>query len=238
MVLLKDPRYRALLERYMEFHRSVWAQLDDSQLESPLENLPSLYQTWGTLEVIDALLEVAGDDGFQRRYQKIAYREPGALFVRILRDGKHALELLHPETGVQLALTPERTFGRGGDPRSISFGQRPDIVVEARHPDGHVDLVLFDPKYKLDADDEGSGTPVKSDVDKMHAYRDAIRDASGRHLVSFAATLYPGKTVHYGSDLAAINAVPGKSQELRAEVQRVLRRLIRTGGTSLQAAVP
>jgi len=42
MVLLRDPRYRALLERYREFHRSLWVELDDRGLDAPLRNAPSL----------------------------------------------------------------------------------------------------------------------------------------------------------------------------------------------------
>ena len=99
-----------------------------------------------------------------------------------------------------MTLTPERTYGNGGGQRSVSFTQRPDVAVDIRSQSGDLDLVLFDPKYKLDADDERSGIPVKSDVDKMHSYRDAIRDPLGEHLVRFAATLYPGRTQCYGRD--------------------------------------
>ncbi len=100
------------------------------------------------------------------------------------------------------------------------------VAVESSMPDGDLDMLLFDPKYKLDADDQGSGLPVKSDVDKMHSYRDAIRDGAGRHVVSFAATLYPGTTQHYGSDIAAIGAVPGRENELGETLRETLWRHI------------
>src|SRR5262245_13465448 len=58
MVLLKRPSYRALLEGYLEFRRSAFVQFEEPALEAPLQNLPSLYEAWGTLRVIDALLDV------------------------------------------------------------------------------------------------------------------------------------------------------------------------------------
>ncbi len=60
MVLMKRPAYRAALEGFLAFHRSVGVRLEHPGLEAPLENLPSLYQTWGTLEVLVALIELAG----------------------------------------------------------------------------------------------------------------------------------------------------------------------------------
>lgn len=231
MVLVREPRYRALLDRFQELHRSLWVELDDDRLEAPLQNLPSLYQSWGTLHLIDALLEIAVELGFHVTQQRIVHRRPGAVFLKILRDGVPAVRLEHRPTGASVILTPERSYGRGGEQRSVSFVQRPDVTVEIRFSSGHVDLLLFDPKYKLDADDEGSGIPIKSDVDKMHSYRDAIRDAEGQHLVRFAATIYPGRTQHYGRDVAAIGAVPGAPEEVRGMLLAVLRRYMSTGAS-------
>ena len=56
-------------------------------------------------------------------------------------------------------------------------------------------LILFDPKYKLDSEtngEPGDGKPKKVDIDKMHAYRDAIRLADGDRVIRYAATNYPG----------------------------------------------
>ena len=79
----------------------------------------------------------------------------------------------HDESGTETTLTHERTFRRTGSPRSVSFPQRPDIVLEVRAPDSVPRLFVFDPKYKLDSEghDEESltGRPHKTDIDKMHA---------------------------------------------------------------------
>lgn len=227
MVLLREPRYRVLLDRFREFHSSLWIELSDDRLESPLRNVPSLYQTWGTLEVIDALLDVAPELGFRVVRQRVAHRRPGGLFVRILRDGEPALRLEDMD-GRTMTLIPERSYGSSGELRSASFTQRPDVAIELRSADGQTDVILFDPKYKLDADDEGSGLPVKSDVDKMHAYRDAVRSRDGRHVVRFAGTIYPGQTRFYGTDVAAIGGLPG-SADIRVTLTEILGSILAGG---------
>ena len=71
------------------------------------------------------------------------------------------------------------------------------------------------------------GRPKKVDIDKMHAYRDAIRDTADSHAVEFAAIIYPGAaTERFGVGLEAIAARPGEDfeEELRAVLQRSLDR--------------
>ena len=87
-------------------------------------------------------------------------------------------------------------------------------------------LFVFDPKYKLDSeglDEEGLvGRPKKSDIDKMHAYRDAIRGYGGRQVIDYAAILYPGPSKHFGNNVAALQAVGGREAKLRVELDAVL----------------
>ena len=93
-------------------------------------------------------------------------------------------------------------------------------------PDGTPRLYLFDPKYKLDSEEiDGvvDGKPKKVDIDKMHAYRDAIRGDDGSAVVRFAATLYPGSTLSFSDGLAALQAYPGREIELKQQVDRWLR---------------
>ena len=66
--------------------------------------------------------------------------------------------------------------------------------------------LVFDAKYKRDGQ-----RPVMADIDKMHTYRDAIRDAAGRRIVSYAAIVYPGEGVDYAGKVGAVSAVPGRT---------------------------
>ncbi len=227
MVLLRRPPYRAALEGYLEFNRSVAVRLEAPGLEAPLENLPALYQTWGTLEVIAALLDVAVELGYRVISQRLTVRDAGRLYIRVLPDGVEAVVLAHPGSGTEVRLVPERSYRKTGVLRSISFEQRPDVAVEVRRPGSSPRLYLFDPKYKLDGEvlegETGDGRPKKVDVDKMHAYRDAIRDEALHRVVHYAAILYPGPEVRYADGIEALPARPGEAGPIEQRLRDVLR---------------
>ena len=89
--------------------------------------------------------------------------------------------------------------------------------------------MVFDPKYKLDSEElEGEvtdGRPKKIDIDKMHAYRDAIRDTGDQRAVTYAAILYPGtSSERFGPGLEAIAARPGEllEHDLRSVLMHAL----------------
>lgn len=230
MVFLRRPDYHAAYSSYLTFHRSASVRLWDDHLSAPLENVPSLYETWGTLSVLQALAQFAAKHGFEATIDRVFIQRPGELFLRILPDGKPALRLEHPN-GNTIRLIPQRSYSTSGKLRSISFQQKPDIVIEVDRPDGDTRVIIFDPKYKLDSEivssttvtnvEEdpgiaegtgseivGSGKPKKVDIDKMHAYRDSIRDLDDGRAVQYAAILYPGLSVEYGDGIAALAAHP------------------------------
>jgi predicted component of viral defense system (DUF524 family) len=247
MVLIRRPDYRAAFSSYLAFHRSATIRLWDDRLSAPLENVPSLYETWGTLRVVEALAAFAVEHGFEVE-ERLSVHKPGELFLRLLPDGSYALKLTHAELGT-ISLIPQRTYGTTGGLRSISFQQKPDVAIEVRRPNGERRIVIFDPKYKLDSElpagntvssdagdsarqepeseTGGLGKPKKVDIDKMHAYRDSIRDTKDHRVVSYAAILYPGQTIEFGLGLAAISARPsdtGFSDAIRSVlVEQLLR---------------
>lgn len=230
MVLLKRPPYRAALEGYLEFHRSLAVRLEEPALDAPLENLPYLYQLWGTLEIITVLLDVAAEQGYRQISQRLVRRDATGAFVQVLPGGVPALSLTHPQHGTEVRLIPERAYGSSGLLRSISFRQKPDVTVEVRAPGKPPRLFLFDPKYKLDGElvegESADGKPKKVDIDKMHAYRDAIREPDQRRVVASAVTLYPGPGEQYGPGIAALPARPDELEELEHQLREVLQRAV------------
>lgn len=230
MVLLRNDAYRAAFEGFLEFRRTSAIRLHEPRLESPLENLPFLYQTWGVLQLLDVVLQEAKRTDLDLRADNVTVRHPSGLFIQLLRNGVPAL-VFKSAGGTVLRVIPQRTYGRAGHLRSVSFRQIPDVVLELDRPGAPTAVWVFDPKYKLVSEDAGSerapeGRPVKLDIDAMHAYRDSIRDGSGARVVHFAAILYPGPTTRYTRGLEAIRAHPDHPQELRerlaAEVRRCL----------------
>ena len=225
MVLLKRSEYRAALEGFLEFRRTALVQLDEPRLQAPLTNLPSLYETWGTLQVVRAFLDVGATLGWRVTEHRLVRATPGQLWLRVLADGAPAVSLEHPLTGQRATLYPQRTYSpgpRASGLRSISFAKKPDVSIEVTGPGDEIAVWIFDPKYKLVSatvptatagDDETDanqppGLPKRLDLDAMHAYRDAIRAPDGAPVVRYAATLYPGQTKNYDDGLAAIRAYP------------------------------
>ena len=226
MVLLNRPEYRAVLDGLVEFRRSVAVHLEDAALDAPLQNIPYLYQRWCLLEVIDSVTRLARERGYRVVEERLSRRRQGALFIDVLPTDAPLVRYRHDESGTEATLTHERRFDGDGSPRSVSFPQIPDIVLEVRTRYSVPRLFVFDPKYKLDSeghDEEGlAGRPKKSDIDKMHAYRDAIRGVGGRQAIEYAAILYPGHSQHFGNNVAALQAVGGQEARLRMELDAVL----------------
>ena len=220
MLLLRERRYRGLLDAFIEFHRSLWVSLNDDALEAPLQNVPYLYEVWGTLAVIRATLDVAQERGYRLVRQELARPTFGGLFIEMVKSGRVALELSGPNNE-RLTVTPQRSFAKIGPFRSESFEQIPDVVVELARSNTESEMVFFDPKYKLDGDDsdDPTGRPVKSDIDKMHAYRDAVRGPVGNRVVSLAAIMYPGPSAQFGDGVAAIRSMPGELEFLYEELR-------------------
>jgi predicted component of viral defense system (DUF524 family) len=226
MILLKRPEYRSMLESYLRFRRSAYVQLEEPALEAPLENLPHLYELWGTLIVIRTLIDVAvSTHGYEVHSQRLARHIDGGVYLNVLADGAPAVELRHPQTHAYVALIPQRRYVPGG-PRlhSISFSQIPDITVLIQRGHRRPRLYLFDPKYKLhsEATDVSDGRPKKIDIDTMHAYRDAIRDERQQRVVANAAILYPGLEMRYGDGIEALRARPDQPAGLEERVREVL----------------
>lgn len=233
MVLLKRPAYHAAFSGYLELHRRISVQLHDPRMDLPLENLPGLYQLWGMLSACTTLLNVAASHGYQLNQQSLVRRIGADVFVQAVPAGQTAIKLIHPRHGTILTLTPERTYGASGSLRSISFPQVPDISIALERQGERPRLLLLDPKYKLhsdsDADPSVVGRPKKTDIDKMHAYRDAIRGASWNHVVQGAFTIYPGAPDIYPSGIGALQGDPSRSEILNLELTRQIENLFSPG---------
>jgi hypothetical protein len=238
MVFLNVPMYRAALGEFLDFNRSFTARFEGPELEAPLENLPYLYEAWGVLCVIKVLLETACSIGYRVKTERLFRRQAGSAFVDLLPGGRSLLVLVHPVTKTVLKLYGQRSYGKSSPLRSVSYTQVPDIAVEIV-AEGKTAVALFDPKYKLnvatgsggpevgpDGHSESPGTPKKVDIDKMHAYRDAIRDQKDRRVVAYAGILYPGTYVRYGPGLEAIGADPAKRGVLEESLRQAIAPLL------------
>ncbi|MCE7875410.1 hypothetical protein DYH09_34295 [bacterium CPR1] len=219
MVLLKRPPYRRALRLLQELRNEPALDLREPALDAPLENLPYLYECWGVMQVLQALCEFAQEEGYVVQEQRLVHLANGQPFFQVLRDGRPAV-ILRNAAGTCIKAIPQRRYLRGsGGLRSLSFTQVPDLALERERVDGSVSVLILDPKYKLDS---GEDQPQKVDIDKMHAYRDAIRDEQGRPVIRTAGILYPGRSLKYGDSVLALRAAPGESESLRLGLRDLL----------------
>ncbi len=222
MVLLNRPPYRQSLEAFTEFRRGLVVRFQEPALDSPLDNLPRLYQRWGALCAIEALLRVAAEREYKVTSQNLVRRDGDSLELRVLEAGTAALELEHTHSQTSARLMLEPTYSNTRPIRSASFGQVPDLSLEVYREGRSPTVAILDPKYKLASQESAEDSePKKVDIDKMHAYRDAIRDERDQRVVNFAAILYPGRPRQFGPGLRAIRALPG-DECLSSDLQEVL----------------
>jgi len=224
MVLIRDPRYRVVHELWSELNRQLLVTFDHPALTAPLDDVPGLYQAWVTLVAVDAVLTAGSHAGYQVVEHRLARRRGPTVYVEVLRDGAPVVRLRHPVTGAEAMLTPERRFPPDGKRyRSRSLTQIPDLVLEVHGPGRPPRQPVLDPKYKLDGEvgEEFLATPKKIDLDKMHAYRDAIVDTgSGERVVQYAAIIYPGPTKRYDG-IAALQGRPKQKSGLREKLEAI-----------------
>ena len=205
MVLLKQRNYRAVFYGFLNFRRGLSVDLQGQVPEAGLRDVPFLYQTWCSLKAVDALLAAALGLGYVVEHQTLVRLGSSGLSLTMLPGNQNALELRHADADVRAVLGLKKRYGATGNLYSASHVQEPDMALEVSRG-AAVEVYLLDPKYKLAG--EGGDRPKKEDIDKMHAYRDAIRTSSGALAVRYAAILYPGATIEYIEGLAAISAKP------------------------------
>lgn len=225
MIQLRIPTYRGVLETLLDLLRIISVQLDHPAMEHALEELPTLYQYWGTLQVLQTLLIIGELRGFTVESHSLLRRDVSGLVFSVFPQGKAALILRHPTTGSRISLYPEQSFGRSATQGffSLSYQKRPDVCIVSESPGQPPQLLLFDPKYKLLSEENAhpnDGKPLREDIDKMHTYRDAIRHKEIERPVAFAGIIYPGQTEHFGKGLSALGCTPGISGQ--EDIQAVL----------------
>lgn len=241
--LLRRPGYREAHRRWLDFHRSSALEIDVPLRDDPFENTPALYEIWASLVAIAAHLTVCLRDGWRSINQSLVREHDGWSFA-LDWSGRALVKWGHPD-GRVLTVFAQRTFSRAGDPiRATSSDQIPDLVFELACVGAPPRLLILDPKYKLwlDGSEKAGGPgvsdeaakdrPVKADIDKMHAYRDALRRPDGTTATDAAFVLYPGATDEWYPDRAggstgvgAIGLRPGtdvSSHGLEATFERWL----------------
>jgi len=210
------PCYTALLRSYLNYHQYGFIDLHAPQLRAPLHHMPWLYQMWTSLQVIQRLIHQAKKMGYHIQQQYLYQLHDPHYILKLLPANRTILTLCHQSKNKTLQLIPERIYH---DKSCMSHQQRPDLALEIMTPDQEIPSVyLFETKYKLQHPQD---KPYKADIDKLHAYRDAIL-YQGQKIVHHAVLLYLGQTYHYPSGLQALQAHPDHEEALHQELDSIL----------------
>ncbi len=230
-VLRRREGYRQLRDAYLRLLSAPqvrWEGLEEV-LRVPARDVPTLYEYWCFFTLADALMRAGGASP---RWDEIVCLEADCWEIR-LRQGEAS----------SVRIGPARLWYNRGfrQPNSYSLPLRPDYTVQVGQR-----LWLFDAKYRLEwqdiasalqkesegADDEA--TFKRADLYKMHAYRDAIREAVAVFI------LYPGTVFRaFGADgrqyddpadlptdfegVGAIPLRPGHTNDLESVIQALVR---------------
>lgn len=210
------PCYQALLQSYLNYHQYGFIDLHAPQLRAPLNHMPWLYQMWTGLKVIQRLILQAKKMGYQIQQQYLYQLHDPHYILKLLPANRVILTLSHQDKKKTIQLIPERIYH---DKSCMSHRQTPDLALEITDSHQAIPKVyLFETKYKLKRPQD---KPYKADIDKLHAYRDAIL-YQGQKIVCHAVLLYLGQTYHYPSGLQAIQAHPDHETALHQELDSIL----------------
>ncbi len=223
-VLQRREGYRQLFRLYSLLQLATHCYFDENDFKNLLEtkDTPTLFEYWSFFVIKDIL---------GRMRKVLSYRTivPDAPLEQRVTEGIS----IQYEGGVSLwfnrtcvgssGFLPSKVPNENATIReSYSHNLRPDIVVSKGD-----DILIFDAKFKgkgggfYGESEDGTITSWKDeDIDKMHTYREAIRNVTGAYI------LYPGeKAIVYPAHDAAgpyagVGALPLKPERGAQPVQR------------------
>jgi len=139
-----------------------------------MKSVAELYEVWCLLEVRRMLLDL----GFTEKANSKALLTSLGL-EKGLAGGIGAAFHLERTDGIKIRLAHEPVFSNTKDPAfgkiySWTTVQKPDIFLEATFTNGEKIQWIFDAKYRIA--DNGNGTDLAPDdaINQMHRYRDAL----------------------------------------------------------------
>jgi hypothetical protein len=182
---LRDPHYGSVLTTLRRLRSALHAD-DEAELVG-LKDLPTLYEYWVFLTLVDRV---------RQTYPDVTWHGPA--LVRklggdlVMARGAAARVVMRNSAGGMVTCVYNRRFG--GLPTTA---QQPDSVIELQ---GRAGLLILDAKYRLGRDADylaryGSEGPLYEDINVLHQYRDAIVNTQPPHrrLVAGGLIAFPGR---------------------------------------------
>lgn len=205
---LQSPAYVYCEQLLRHAQLLAWPDFEGSQ-RLAYRQFGLLYQDWCQLHLLSQVLDWGQQQGWQ--------------LVRMQRFPQRGKVLTLTKAAQELSLWVERSFSSSSaEIISISRRQRPDfcLFLRTRQADkSTVRGIVFDAKFR-----QQHNQAHKSDLDRLHAYRDAIR-WQGQPVFGAGILLYPGQASDYAGQISAWQSLPtGQSPDwpLAQTLQRLL----------------
>jgi hypothetical protein len=269
MVLLKSPSYRLVFEDYLALNQQSSVTLSETALRDSLKQFPYLYEMWANLRVLNAMLQVCVESGFQCVSHNWVKKNSKGIFFQVIDDEQAAIELVNPKNGKRATLVSWKPDGGNeiledtpNHERLIALA----IVIDA--PAEQSKLLVFDPEYRVAArssdalENEGGAKnasagnasskskkknsaasriadakrevadarsgiePMKEDIADLQRWVEQSKAPDSARTLEYAAMLYPGTRMQFGSEVEALSALPSDGDGLHKAISDVLRRYL------------
>lgn len=228
-LLQRDPSYRLIYQTWRDLQKTSHFSCDSPLFHLPIQELPQLYEVWATLYMINTLASLPGWQVDTSSFDQLfsTSQTEGLLFKlpedqALLRAHKagYRLELHYQARYQPLRANSSKQIGSLDRHRRV-----PDIVVELHRPDGGVQLLVFDAKYRLDAQ---GGVPEDALAD-AYSYRGSIGYATGESAVYASLLLYPGRQASeiYRNRVGAFALLPQGRESLSELLIQLLDELVK-----------
>lgn len=182
-VLNKREGYREIFHYY----NIISAQQElifDEEIDNLIDSkrIDKLYELWCFFKVVNAFKQLnhgqfEDNTTFSINKERILFSEEN--------DNCYFTFANFMNLNLDINVHFQKSFsGNGSDTYTLDYD--PDITIEVFKNHSLISRVFFDAKYRVDFDKNGVGNFKPDDINKMHAYMDAIFYSSGAYI------LYPG----------------------------------------------
>jgi len=184
-----DARYQTAFALIRDLNRAL-APCTGGPFDLSYRDTPTLYEYWTYFTLVHTLCDL----GFAPTHDDNLFRLTNrGLTVSPTQGESSAIHLQRDNCHIRCLYNPTYTTSSG---RALTHNFRPDIVIEIHTPKGERTIHAFDAKYRRE-DHNSTYIPLREDIDKMHAYRDAIGQVTSndfQRTLQSAIVLFPAPT--------------------------------------------
>lgn len=180
-----DDRYQTAFTHLRNLNRAL-APFEGGPFDLSYRDTPTLYEYWTWFTLIQTFCHL----GFKPQVAKnLFHLTQRGIIISPTQGEPSAIQLQKNNTHLRCLYNPTYTTASG---QSLTHDLRPDIVIELQHNKTRT-VHAFDAKYRRENHNE-YWIPLREDIDKMHAYRDAVGQViqdDFQRLLKSAIVLFP-----------------------------------------------